>query len=185
MRTSTALFLVIFLCVVSSEHRREKFAAFFERLGDRVESAVERAGQRTSRCVQRVEQVEDSVTRELRDRLREASRRETAASNATRTLERGIAALADKNRRLRADVGRDRDAAPIVADTLDQLARQEAELKQELTGLAATRARLQGEITRLQSEIDLAQVRAERADAERFLTPSPVSALDGLAANGR
>ncbi len=187
MRTSTALFLVIFLCVVSSERRRAKFAGFFERLGDRVTSAVEHAGSHASQCIERVElHIEGPETQRLRERLREATRRESSVITATRTLERGISGLADKNRRLRAEVGRDRGAAQELASTLDQLARQESELKEELSDLASTRVKLQGEIARLQAELDLSRIRAERDDAERFLTPSPVSALEGLAnAEGR
>lgn len=180
MRTSTIVFLVLFLAVFSSDKHKERIHGAAMHVRDAVR---ELAGSRHAcRPSQRAGAAEDSPeSRELRDRLREVEQRDGAADKSLRALDRALRAVEDRLQKLRREAATDPDLADVFAGGLALLARQQVELRAERAQIQDLQEQFKAEAIRLQTELDLASIRGERRAAEEFLLRERGSPTDRLA----
>lgn len=185
MRTSTVVFVVLFLCLFSSSERRSKIRGFFEKIGSHVESVVsDHSCQRPCRhgesVMVRVGQ-ESSETRALRSQLHELERRDDAAKKTLRTVDRSVRTLDDRIRSLEKEMKRQPQFEDVFQRSLHLLLRQRLELIVEREEIAGLQQQMKGEAIRIQSEIDLARIRCERQAVESFLKQERGSPVERLA----
>lgn len=204
MRTSTVVFLVIFLCLFSSAERRSSIARAFQKVKAEIQDATCGGHERchahgagvchhhgATAAVHRQEAAEESDDlRALRLELREIEQRDEAAKRALRTIDRSQRALDDRIRGLETEIRRTPRLREMFENSLGLLSRQRLELAREREEIVRLQERMKGEGIRIQAEIDLTRVRGERREVESFLTrerrsgDSPVDRLldeDGAA----
>lgn len=182
MRTSTVIFLVLFLCLYSSSEHRSKLRT----LAAGVRQAVCEIGGdcRAERASRDFSAEENAETRELRERLKDVELRDAAAQKALRTVDRSVRSLEERIRKAQKDVRSDSRMAAAFSQTLDLLIRQRDELEGEKAEIESLQEALKSTAIRLQAEIDLASIRAERREVEAFLDRERGSPIDRLAAEG-
>ncbi len=197
MRTSTVIFLVLFLCLFSSQERRSKFRAVVDSVREHVHEATSHshhsssasgskrsssrkcASATCSRCA-----TDSDAEKELKKALRDIEDRENAADKTLRTIDRSRRALDDRIRKLENEVASNPRIKDVFSSSLELLLRQQVELDHEREQILALRERMKGESIRLQAEIDLARIRDERRAVESFLNQERVSPMERLAVEG-
>ena len=178
MRTSTAVFLVLFLCLFSSHERRSKVRSVIEHLKSGIHTAT--ASDDSSRCHGSSSAEGEEVSR-LRSELRELDQRDEAAKKTLRTIDRSTRSLDERIRKLEHDLERQPQFSGVFKRSLELLVRQRIELYNERQEIVSLKERMDGETIRIQAEIDLAKIRSERRDVESFLRRERGSPMDRLA----
>ncbi|MBL8766862.1 MAG: hypothetical protein JNL94_05845 [Planctomycetes bacterium] len=167
MRTSTAFFLVVFLVVMSSAERRHSVRQAVAGAAHHVERVLGGDGRRS--CAD-----SDSTQRGADGELAALSARENATAKTLRTVERGLKALDERIDRLECENDDE------LVSTVRLLKEQRSTLERERAELAVLKSRLAAERVRIETQIDLTGIRAERERTEQFLgttTPSPMEQL--------
>jgi len=175
MRTSTAVFLVLFLCLYSSREHGSKLRAVASELKGAVHDLT--GGSRSS-CG---EVADTAEVRGLRSQLSDIERRESAAKKTLRTVDRAIRSLEDRVRKLQKDARSDSRYSESYTSGLSLLLHQKAELEAERSEIETLQETLKSSVIRLQAEIDLASIRADRREVEAFLNRERGSPIDRLA----
>ncbi|MFH0947159.1 MAG: hypothetical protein V2A76_18380 [Planctomycetota bacterium] len=178
MRTSTVVFLVLFLCLFSSRERRGKISSVIHHIKSEIHSATD--GHFSESC-KRDAVPEDSEVTGLRSELRELDQRDEAANKTLRTIDRSVRALDERIRKLEHELKRQPQFGEVFRRSLGLLVRQRTELKNEREEILGLKERMAGETIRIQAEIDLAQIRSERRQVESFLKRERGSPVDQLA----
>lgn len=183
MRTSTVVFLVIFLCLFSSSEKRSKIRSVFDHLKAGIHEVTSHDSQcddsRSSSSRSRRVQDSDEV-RSLRSDLRGLEQRDEVAKKTLRTIDRSIRALDERIRKLEQELARNPQFDDLFKRSLELLLRQRIELHNEREEIASLQERMRGESIRIQTAIDLAKIRGERREVESFLQRerrSPVEAI--------
>lgn len=190
MRTSTVIFLVLFLCLFSSQERRSKFRAVVENVREHIHEATSHRSTSEKRSKSRkcssptCERCapDSDAEKGLKNALRELEDREDAADKTLRTIDRSMRTLDDRIRKLEDEVAANPRIKDVFAGSLELLLRQRIELNGEREQLLSLKDRMKGESIRLQAEIDLAKIRDERRSVESFLNQERVSPMERLAA---
>lgn len=185
MRTSTVVFLVVFLCFFSSREHRSKFHSLVDGLRSGLhEVTSDRACSFAfdgCRDGKRADAAEPAELRNLRADLRGMDEREEAADKILRTIDRSVRALTDRIRKLEHDAKRHPDQGDVYERSLTLLIRQQGELEAERGEILELKGQLEGEKVRLRAEMDLARIRGERREVESFLRNERVSPVEALA----
>lgn len=185
MRTSTVVFLVLFLCLFSSNERRSKFRSIVSEVKAHIHEATQdhisehRKVRNRSSC-EDIAQTEEA--RELKDGLRLLEQKEDAAEKTLRTIDRSVRTLDDRIHKLERDMAREPHLRDVYEGSLKLLLRQRIELQNERTEIVQLKERMDGEMIRLRAELDIAKIRAERREVEEFLNRERGSPMDRLAA---
>lgn len=180
MRTSTAVFLVMFLCLYSSREDGSKLRAVASQLKGAVHELTGSSSSKRSSG----SRSDSAEVRGLRSELSDVEQRESSAQKTLRTVDRAIRSLEDRIRRLEKDAHTDSSFSGSYASGLSLLARQKAELEAERSEIERLQESLKSSAIRLQAEIDLAGIRADRREVESFLERERGSPIDRLAEDG-
>lgn len=178
MRTSTVVFLVLFLCLFSSRERRGKISSAIHHIKSEVHAATDR---HLSHSGAEAADLETSEVASLRSELRELDQRDEAAERTLRTIDRSVRALDERIRKLERELVRQPQFGEVFQRSLGLLVRQRIELKNEREEILGLKERMVGEAIRVQAEIDLARIRGERRQVESFLRRERGSPMDQLA----
>ncbi|MFG0316643.1 MAG: hypothetical protein ACF8XB_05175 [Planctomycetota bacterium JB042] len=184
MRTSTVVFLVLFLCLFSSQERRSKFHSIVEEVKAHVHEATrDHIGDRRSgrKCRDSGSIVRNDETRGLKGSIRLLEEKEEAADKTLRTIDRSVRTLDDRIRKLERDAARQPHLRDVYERSLKLLLRQRIELHNEREEIVQLKERMEGEVVRLRAELDIAKIRAERKEVEAFLDRERSSPMDQLA----
>ncbi len=187
MRTSTVLFLVLFLCLFSSFERGGRIRGFVREVRD---GFVEVTGgghcARSGSCDGAAAlAADDSEVRRLRAELKEIEERDELSDRTLRAIERSVRTLDDRIRKVEREAERQPSSAASLRPCLEQLLRQRLELCGERDQIARLQEELEGESIRLQAEIDLARIRGERRAVEEFLHVERGSPIERLSSEAR
>ncbi|MBI4881017.1 MAG: hypothetical protein HY812_15370 [Planctomycetes bacterium] len=186
MRTSTVLFLVLFLCLFSSFERGGRIRGFVREVRDGILEVT--GGGRSSRSESRgaaALSADDSEVRRLRDELKETEERDELSDRTLRAIERSVRTLDDRIRKIEREMERQPSGAASLKPCLEQLLQQRLELCGERDQITRLRENLEGESIRLQAEIDLARIRGERRAVEEFLRVERGSPIERLSSEAR
>jgi len=178
MRTSTVVFLVLFLCLFSSRERRSKVRSVIDELRSEVHFVT--ADRQASGCRAHAT-IEGKDATRLRSQLREIGQRDEAAKRTLRTIDRSVRTLDERIRKLEQEAERQPQFSDLFRRSLERLVRQRVELENEREEIVSLKERMEGEAIRIQVEIDLARIRDERRDVESFLRRERGSPMDQLA----
>lgn len=179
MRTSTVVFLVLFLAFHSSSERRSQLRHLAGGVRDVLHQITDPHGcddDGDSDC-----RPESQETRLLRSQLRDVEKRESLAKKSLRTVDRAVRALEERARAVEQDARRDPQFADIYAANLSSLRGQVAQMEREKVEIESLRETLRSNAVALQSQIDLAGIRDERKAVEAFLDRERVSPVERLA----
>lgn len=185
MRTSTVLFMVIFLCIASSHEQRDRIRGL---LGD-VRGFVHDATAPDATWARKLKGGSCRAARSpeaqaLKETLAEADSRAEAASRARRAVDRSIRQLEDRLKELSRET-RSRAARGAINDSIELLVRQVDELNAERESLDDLQTAIKNEQAQLRAAYELACVRAERAAVEKALGRHASSPLERLAVSER
>ena len=184
MRTSTVIFLVIFLCLFSSSDRRSHLREIVDHLREGVHELTEPCERHAAPCpapAAAVEVEESHDTRALRGELEELAQRSEAADKTMRAVDRSVRTLDDRIRKLEREMRKQPEFEDVFESSLTLLQRQRAELLSEKDEIQALKERIQGQAIRVQAQLDLASIRSERREVEAFLNRERGSPLEKLA----
>ena len=177
MRTSTIVFLVLFLAMFSSADRRGHIGHLF---GEVKETLGELTDHRCSEH-RSSDRSESSETRALRKQLSDVEKRSAIAKKSLRTIDRAVRALEERVRCVEKDMRKEPQFSDIYHANLTSLHGQIGQLEGERAEVEALREALKSAAVQLQSEIDLASIRDERREVEAFLDRERRSPVDRLA----
>lgn len=183
MRTSTAVFLIIFLCLFSSSDQRSDLRGFAANLAERIHHILD-TGEVSLAEEEFGDEFELDEMRRLRDMIREIEQREQAADKSTRAIDRSVRSLDDRIRKIETEAAARPRFGQLVDGSLEMLRRQRVELQMERDEISVLKDRMEGEIVRLQSEMELRRIQGERRRVEAFLGVDPNSPMDELAGQG-
>lgn len=182
MRTSTAVFLMIFLCLASSHDRRSKVREFVSDVRSSIHEFVaeNRESWHSERWEHPVSLVESTRAKELKAEIREIDAKQVAANKAIRAVDRSIRALRDRVSEVRRDPCSKRNSN-VFDSSIDLLNKQIGELEAEKAQLQSLSESLDNNRVQVQSALELESVRAERQEIEKLLdrSNSPIDRLAG------
>jgi len=191
MRTPTVAFLVLFLCLFSSQERRSKLRSVVEGVKGQIHEATRgHLGHQSSRShssracrdagcsTSKIDLDESNI---LKDQLRQLGEKDETAEKTLRTIDRGIRTLDDRINKLERECARQPHLQEAYERSLKLLLRQRLELASERTEVVDLVERIEGESIRLKAEIDIAKIRAERREVESFLNRNRTSPMEKLA----
>ena len=181
MRTSTVVFLVLFLAFHSSSERRSQLRHLAGGGRDVLHQITDPHGSEADDEDDRDCRPESPETRLLRSQLRDVEKRESLAKKSLRTVDRAVRALEERARAVEQDARRDPQFADIYAANLSSLRGQIGQMEREKVEIESLRETLRSNAVALQSQIDLAGIRDERKAVEAFLDRERVSPVERLA----
>lgn len=181
MRTSTAVFLMIFLCLASSHDRRSQVREFVSDVRSTVREFVQdnRESWQETRAKRGSATVDTPRMRELKAELREIDSRQEDAKKAMRAIDRSVRSLKDRVTDLRRDSCSKR-RSDVYDSSVELLGKQIAELEGEKAQLQNLLESLDNHRVQVQSSLELESVRIERQEIEKLMERSN-SPLDRLA----
>ena len=187
MRTPTVVFLVLFLCLFSSQERRSKFRDLVEDVKGTIHEATrdhighKKSRRHSSRVCREAGCSTSDESGLLKGQLRELGEKGETAEKTLRTIDRGLRTLDDRIHKLERECARQPHLQDAYERSLKLLLRQRLELAGERTEVVDLIERIEGEEIRLKAEIDIAKIRAERHEVESFLNRNKTSPMEKLA----